>query len=80
MSKPPKRRSTVVKHRVQALGVRVYRAMELDRGARRYVRLTVPDNTPPLPGEAFRESAKDYMWMSIPGKAWAYFPVEEVKR
>lgn len=70
------RRSTAVRRQVEALGVKVLRAMEVDRGPRRLIRLTVAASTPPLPGEVDREPARDIFGMPVPGKVWSYFAQE----
>lgn len=67
---PTERDSTIVKRQIEAIGVKVLRAM-IDPYNSGQIRLTVPTGTQPLPGELRREVARGFKG-DIPSKTWVW--------
>ncbi len=69
---PEQRDSTIVKHQVEAMGIKVLRA-KIDSYDANLIRLTVPTDTPAIAGEVRREIARGINGLSIPTKTWVWF-------
>ncbi len=65
------RDSTIVKNQIEAMGIKVLRAMN-DLYSNNLIRLTVPSDTPQIKGEIRREIARGFHG-EVPAKTWVWF-------